>query len=55
MEDVDGSGTIDVDDLLAVISAFGPCQGCDEDMDGDGQVGVDEILAILSVYGEDCL
>jgi len=54
VEDVDGSGTIDVNDLLAVISAFGPCNGCDEDMDGDGQVGVDEILAILSLYGDDC-
>ena len=54
VEDVDGSGTIDVNDLLAVISAFGPCSGCDEDMDGDGQVGVDEILAILSLYGDDC-
>ena len=53
-EDVDGSGTIDVNDLLAVISAFGPCDGCPEDMDGDGIVGVDEILAVLSLYGDDC-
>ncbi|MCH2136242.1 MAG: M12 family metallo-peptidase [Phycisphaerales bacterium] len=54
VEDVNGSGTIDVDDLLAVISSWGPCSGCAEDMDGDGQVGVDEILAILSVFGDDC-
>jgi len=53
-EDVDGSGTVDVDDLLSVISAFGPCDGCDEDFDGDGQVSVNEILAILSLWDQDC-
>jgi hypothetical protein len=53
-EDVDASGTVDVNDLLSVISAFGPCEGCDEDFNGDGEVGVDEILAVLSLYGQDC-
>ena len=52
--DVNGDGTVGVDDVLATISVWGDCQGCDEDSDGDGVVGVDDVLIILSAWG-DCL
>jgi hypothetical protein len=52
--DVNGDGIVSVDDLLAVIGAWGDCQGCDEDSNGDDVVGVDDVLIILSAWG-DCL
>jgi hypothetical protein len=52
--DVNGDGTVGVDDILQTIGDWGPCGGCGSDVDGDGVVGVDDLLLILSVWGE-CL
>lgn len=51
--DVNGDGTIDDADLLAVLSAFGnACTGeCVEDIDGSGMVDDGDMLAILVNYG----
>ncbi len=49
--DVDGSGTVDVVDLLAVLVAWGPCEGCPEDTDGNGVVDVVDLLAVLVAWG----
>jgi hypothetical protein len=49
--DTSGDGTVDVQDILAVLSAWGPCQGCAEDVDGSGSVDVGDILAVLSQWG----
>ena len=49
--DVDGNLEVDVTDLLAVISAWGPCSGCDADIDGNGAVDVTDLLAIISAWG----
>ena len=51
MGDVNQDGIVSVDDLLMVISIFGPCQGCPEDIDGDGLAGVTDILIILANWG----
>jgi hypothetical protein len=50
--DVDCDGDVDVDDLLALLAAYGNCDpgGCDEDLDGDGDVDVDDLLILLSAY-----
>ncbi|MDP7029468.1 MAG: hypothetical protein QF733_04525 [Phycisphaerales bacterium] len=45
--DVNGDGTVNTDDLLAVIAAYGPCGGCPADLDGDGIVGVTDILIVI--------
>lgn len=46
--DVDGSGGVDVGDLVAIILAWGPCGACAADVDADGTVNVaDLVLAIL--------
>lgn len=49
--DATGDGMVGVDDLLALISQWGPCSGCSADFNGDGLVGVDDLLKILESWG----
>ena len=49
--DVDGDGSVDVTDLLSVISAWGPCEECDADIDANGYVDVTDLLTIISAWG----
>ena len=49
--DVDGDGTIAFGDLLAVLSAWGPCGDCAEDLDGSGDVGFNDLLLLLAAWG----
>ncbi len=48
MGDVDGNGTVNTTDLLAVIGEWGACDDCLEDLDGDGMVGVGDILQVIA-------
>ena len=49
--DVDGDGLVGVNDMLAVLEAWGDCPApCDADVDGDGIVGVDDVLFIISSW-----
>ncbi len=53
--DLDGSGFVDVSDLLVVIDGWGPCvPGCLGDLDGDEIIGTDDILVVIADWGE-CL
>ncbi len=53
--DVNGDGTVNVDDLIAVILEWGPCPlppaNCPGDVDGDGAVGVDDLIAVILNWG----
>lgn len=50
--DVDGDGAAGFGDILAVLAAWGPCEGdCLADVDGDGMVGFSDVLTILSTWG----
>ena len=49
--DANGDGQVNVDDLLIVISSWGPCQGCAADFNLDGSVGVDDLLILLANWG----
>ncbi len=49
--DVDGSGEVDVLDLLQLLGAWGPCSQCDDDLDGDGVVDVLDLLVMLASWG----
>jgi len=50
-EDVNGDGTVSLDDLLIVLSAFGPCgDPCPADVDGDETVGFSDIVAVLAAW-----
>lgn len=50
----DGDGDVNVADLLAVITAWGPCNGCPQDFvppGGDSQVNVVDLLGIITAWG----
>ena len=49
--DMNGDSVVDVLDLLGVIFAWGPCNGCAEDFDGSGVVNVDDLLLVISAWG----
>jgi polyhydroxybutyrate depolymerase len=49
--DFDGGGVVDVQDLLALLAAWGSCPGCPEDIDGNGAVDVTDLLALLAAWG----
>ncbi|HCA38461.1 MAG: hypothetical protein CMJ63_00535 [Planctomycetaceae bacterium] len=48
--DVTADGVVDVNDVLAIIAAWGGCV-CVEDINGDSAVDVDDLLAVLGSYG----
>ena len=45
--DVNGDGVVNVEDLLLLLAAWGPCEGCPEDINGDGVVNVEDLLTLL--------
>jgi hypothetical protein len=48
--DLDHSGAVDVDDLILVITGWGPCPapiGCDADANRDGVVDVDDLILVI--------
>ena len=57
--DITDDGAVDVDDLLAVINSWGPCDPgeCDADIapqTPDGVINVDDLLAVINNWGS-CL
>lgn len=48
--DVDGDGAVGPADLAALLSAWGPCAGCNADLDGDGFVDALDLAAILDAW-----
>ena len=49
--DTDGSGNIDFNDLLNVLTNWGPCPGCPADLDGDGVVGTTDLIIVFASWG----
>jgi hypothetical protein len=55
--DVNGSGDVDVDDLIAVILGWGTCDkpcppACAEDTNVDCNVDVDDLVAVILAWGD---
>ena len=49
--DVDGDGSVDVNDLLSLLEAWGPWDGpCGPDLTFDGYVDVDDVLLLLAEW-----
>jgi len=53
--DVNGDAVVNVQDLFAIINAWGPCAGgpqkCPADINGDGTVNVQELLLVINNWG----
>ena len=48
--DFNDSGSVDVNDVLALISVFGTTDS-NHDLDGDNEITVADLLMLLSYYG----
>ena len=48
--DVTGDGIIDTNDVLAVLSDWGPCDECDSDTNDDDIVDVNDVLNVLGCW-----
>ncbi|UCD74630.1 MAG: hypothetical protein JSV91_12680 [Phycisphaerales bacterium] len=49
--DVNDDDAVNIDDLFAVLGAWGPCSDCPEDVNGDGVVNIDDIFDVLGAWG----
>jgi subtilisin family serine protease len=49
--DFDGSGDVDVNDLLTMLADWGACADCAADLDDSGMVDVDDLLDLLAAWG----
>ena len=50
--DMNGDGVVNVVDLLAVITEWGPCKGCcPQDFDLDGMIDVNDLLIVIIHWG----
>jgi hypothetical protein len=50
--DQDGDGDVDVNDLVALVTAWGPCEGfCPADLTFDGEVDPEDLAAVLNAWG----
>ena len=49
--DVDGDGTVGINDFLDLLAAWGPNPGHPADIDDDGFVGINDFLALLAAWG----
>ena len=49
--DIDGSGAVGVDDLLALLAAFGETEPNPADLDGSGVVDINDLLILLAAWG----
>lgn len=53
--DVDGSGSVGFDDVIAVLAAWGVCPDgdpCDADVDDSGDVAFGDLIAVLAAFGD---
>ena len=51
MADVNLDGKVNIDDLFAVLAAWGTCDDCPEDINDDGKVNIDDVFEILGAWG----
>ena len=55
--DIDGSGSVNVQELIELLGCFGEpaVPGCEaEDVNGDGTVNVLDLIALLLAFGTSC-
>ena len=50
-EDLNGDGSIRYEDLVLILSSWGPCVGCSEDLDQNGAIDYQDLVRVLSMWG----
>ena len=50
--DVNDDHLVDINDLLAMLAVWGPCDECDADLDDNGAVDVEDLLELLAEFGD---
>ncbi|MHC5024333.1 MAG: hypothetical protein ACYTGG_10560 [Planctomycetota bacterium] len=50
-QDLNGDSVVDIQDLLMLLGAWGPCHGCQHDLSDDGSVTIVDILALIGAWG----
>lgn len=53
-EDVNGSGMVDIEDILAVLTSFGCTGNCLGDINGDGNVDINDGLLVIGAFANIC-
>jgi hypothetical protein len=49
--DITDDGVSNINDLLAMLAAWGPCASCPSDVNGDGTVNINDLLLLLGNWG----
>lgn len=52
--DVTNNGTVNTDDLIEIITQWGPCAGCSGDVapcGGNGFINTDDLIAVITTWG----
>lgn len=49
--DLDGNGTVDSQDLAALLASYGKCNNCDADLSGDNSVSQEDIDMLMDDWG----
>ena len=50
--DLDNSGNVGFDDLIALLTFWGPCQAeCSGDLNNDGTIGFADLVELISSWG----
>jgi len=50
--DADGSGVVNIEDLLIVLSEYSNCtEDCSGDLDDDGDVDIEDMLIVIGGWG----
>ena len=49
--DLNNDDKVNIDDLFAVLAAWGICDDCPEDLNDDGVVNIDDLFEVLAAWG----
>lgn len=51
LADANCDGGVDIEDVFAILAAWGACDNCPEDITDDGLVDIDDVFEVLAAWG----